>query len=51
MCRGWPRGGSIFAAMQHRPDVLVIGGGVVGLACGLALQQGGRDVLVVEADT
>jgi D-amino-acid dehydrogenase len=37
--------------MQQRRDVLVIGGGVVGLACGLALQQGGRDVLVVEADT
>ncbi|NUS39800.1 MAG: FAD-dependent oxidoreductase [Lysobacter sp.] len=35
--------------MHKEPDVLIIGGGVVGLACGLALQQAGRQVRVLEA--
>ena len=29
-------------------DVVIVGGGVIGLACGLALQRGGRQVRVVE---
>jgi D-amino-acid dehydrogenase len=32
-------------------DVLVVGGGVVGLACGLALLESGRSVRVLEAGT
>lgn len=34
--------------MAERVDVVVIGAGVVGLACARALAQGGRDVLVLE---
>ena len=34
-----------------RIDVVIIGGGVIGLACGLALQQAGRSVRVLEAGT
>jgi D-amino-acid dehydrogenase len=30
-------------------DVVVVGGGVIGLACGLALQEAGRSVRVLEA--
>jgi len=29
-------------------DVVIVGGGVIGLACGLALQRGGRQVRLVE---
>src|SRR5690606_30689037 len=35
--------------MGTRDDVLVVGGGVVGLACGLALAERGRQVRVVDA--
>ena len=35
--------------MHKEPDVLIIGGGVVGLACGLALQEAGRQVRVLDA--
>jgi len=34
-----------------RSDVLIVGGGVIGLACGLALQGAGRDVTVLDAGT
>ena len=34
-----------------RPDVLVIGGGVIGLSCALALARGGRAVTVLERAT
>ncbi|MFC7302481.1 NAD(P)/FAD-dependent oxidoreductase [Cognatiluteimonas weifangensis] len=38
--------------MQHDArDVLVVGGGVIGLACGLALLESGRSVRVLEAGT
>lgn len=38
--------------MKKSPaDVLIVGGGVIGLACGLALQQAGRQVRVLEAGT
>ena len=37
--------------MHNRADVLVVGGGVVGLACGLALLESGRSVRVLEAGT
>lgn len=37
--------------MRERDDVLIIGGGVIGLACGLALREAGRDVTVLEAGT
>ncbi len=32
-------------------DVLIIGGGVIGLACGIALLEAGRSVRILEADT
>lgn len=32
-------------------DALIIGGGVIGLACGIALLEAGRSVCVLEADT
>lgn len=32
-------------------DIVIIGGGVIGLACGLALRDAGRDVVVLEAGT
>lgn len=35
--------------MHKEPDVLIVGGGVVGLACGLALQEAGRQVRVLDA--
>ncbi|WP_140909010.1 NAD(P)/FAD-dependent oxidoreductase [Cognatiluteimonas lumbrici] len=35
--------------MGTRDDVLVVGGGVVGLACGLALAERGKQVRVVDA--
>ncbi|HSR66073.1 MAG TPA: FAD-dependent oxidoreductase, partial [Xanthomonadaceae bacterium] len=35
--------------MHKKADVLIVGGGVVGLACGLALQEAGRQVRVVDA--
>ena len=35
--------------MHKEPDVLIVGGGVVGLACGLALQEAGRQVKVLDA--
>jgi D-amino-acid dehydrogenase len=37
------------AAVHKEPDVLIVGGGVVGLACGLALQEAGRQVRVLDA--
>lgn len=37
--------------MHERDDVLVIGGGVIGLACALALLEAGRSVRVLEAGT
>jgi D-amino-acid dehydrogenase len=37
--------------MRERDDVLIVGGGVIGLACGLALQHSGRQVRVLEAKT
>ena len=38
--------------MHHaRTDVLIIGGGVIGLACAVALQEAGRGVRVVESGT
>jgi len=36
------------APMRHDPDVLVIGGGIVGLFCAYYLRRGGRSVAVVE---
>lgn len=36
-------------AVHKDPDVLIVGGGVVGLACGLALQEAGRQVRVLDA--
>jgi D-amino-acid dehydrogenase len=33
----------------ERSDVVIVGGGVIGLACGLALLQSGRSVRVLEA--
>lgn len=35
--------------MQDKSDVVIVGGGVVGLACGLALAEAGRSVRVLEA--
>ncbi|MGN6222778.1 FAD-dependent oxidoreductase, partial [Pseudoxanthomonas sp.] len=35
--------------MQDRTDVLVVGAGVVGLACALALRGAGREVRVLDA--
>ena len=37
--------------MSARDDVLIIGGGVIGLASGIALLQAGRSVRVLEAGT
>ena len=37
--------------MRVRDDVLIVGGGVIGLACGLALQEAGRQVRVLETGT
>ncbi|MGI8561372.1 MAG: FAD-dependent oxidoreductase, partial [Luteimonas sp.] len=37
--------------MSEREDVLVIGGGVIGLASALALTEAGRSVRVLEAQT
>ncbi|WP_337246087.1 FAD-dependent oxidoreductase [Luteimonas sp. gir] len=37
--------------MSPRDDVLIVGGGAVGLACGLALVEAGRRVRVLEAGT
>jgi D-amino-acid dehydrogenase len=37
--------------MRERDDVLIVGGGVIGLACGLALRDAGRDVTVLDAGT
>src|SRR5690606_11391071 len=37
--------------MSERIDVLVVGGGVIGLASALALLDAGRSVRVLEADT
>lgn len=37
--------------MNARDDVLIVGGGVIGLACGIALLQAGRQVRVLEAGT
>jgi L-2-hydroxyglutarate oxidase LhgO len=36
---------------QERVDCVVVGAGVVGLACARALAQAGREVIVVEAET
>lgn len=36
---------------REQADVVIIGGGVIGLACGLALRDAGRDVTVLEAGT
>jgi L-2-hydroxyglutarate oxidase LhgO len=38
------------AAMHERVDCVVIGAGVVGLACARALAQAGREVIIVEAE-
>ncbi|MEJ7746256.1 MAG: FAD-dependent oxidoreductase [Luteimonas sp.] len=35
--------------MSHQDDVLIIGGGVIGLCCALALLEAGRGVRVLEA--
>jgi D-amino-acid dehydrogenase len=35
----------------HLEDVVIVGGGVIGLACGLALREAGRTVRVLEAST
>jgi D-amino-acid dehydrogenase len=37
--------------MREHDDVLIVGGGVIGLACGLALQHAGRQVRVLDAGT
>ncbi|MEO5565970.1 MAG: FAD-dependent oxidoreductase [Luteimonas sp.] len=37
--------------MESNPDVIVVGAGVVGLACGLALAERGRSVRVLDAGT
>lgn len=37
--------------MESTPDVIVVGAGVVGLACGLALAERGRSVRVLDAGT
>ncbi|KLJ00408.1 FAD-dependent oxidoreductase [Luteimonas sp. FCS-9] len=37
--------------MRPRDDVLIVGGGAIGLACGLALVEAGRRVRVLEAGT
>src|SRR3546814_11703987 len=37
--------------MSERDDVLVVGGGVIGLASALALLDAGRSVRVLEANT
>ncbi|HSE12314.1 MAG TPA: FAD-dependent oxidoreductase, partial [Rudaea sp.] len=36
---------------DHRSDVLVLGGGVIGLACAYYLLRAGRGVTVLEQDT
>src|SRR6476661_3022631 len=35
----------------HLDDVVIVGGGVIGLACGVALREAGRPVRVLEAST
>jgi len=35
--------------VHKEPDVLIVGGGVIGLACGLVLQEAGRQTRVVDA--
>lgn len=37
--------------MTAKPDVLIVGGGVIGLSCALALARGGRAVTVLERAT
>ena len=37
--------------MPEHDDVLIVGGGVIGLACGLALQHAGRQVRVLDTGT
>jgi D-amino-acid dehydrogenase len=37
--------------MHEVDDVLIVGGGVIGLACGLALRDAGREVTVLDAGT
>ena len=39
------------ALQDARSEVLIVGGGVIGLACGLALREAGRDVTVLDAGT
>src|SRR5688572_22340208 len=34
----------------HHPDVVVVGAGIVGAACAVALAREGLDVIVVDAD-
>ena len=36
--------------MEEKHDVIIVGGGPVGLFCGLTLAQKGVDVLVLEAE-
>ena len=33
---------------SSHPDVLVVGGGIIGLSCALALQKQGQKVMVVD---
>ena len=36
---------------KNKPDVLILGGGVIGLACAYYLLKAGRTVCVLERDT